>query len=77
LTRALLRAQQVDWSLPPGLGVSPEVGLRRAFDQLDLFQILAGFLASGRPDREFLDHLDRGPAFLPSIDLDLLAGAAP
>ncbi|QEH36156.1 1,4-alpha-glucan branching enzyme [Aquisphaera giovannonii] len=75
MARALLRAQQVDWSLPPGLGVSPEVGLRRAFEQLDRFHALAGMLMTGRPDRDLLDRLDRGPAFLPSIDLDHLAGA--
>ncbi|WP_165226900.1 1,4-alpha-glucan branching protein domain-containing protein [Aquisphaera insulae] len=75
MARALLRAQQLDWSMPPGLGVTPEVGLRRAADHLDIFHHLAGLLMAGRPDRGLLDRLDSGPAFLPSIDPDLLAGA--
>jgi predicted glycosyl hydrolase (DUF1957 family) len=70
MVRALLRAQQVDWSLPFGRGVGAEAGLERARRHLDLFHELAGGLMSGRPDPRRLDRLDRGPSYLPEIDLD-------
>jgi predicted glycosyl hydrolase (DUF1957 family) len=75
MTRLLLRAQQVDWSLPPGRGVGAEMGLKRADAYLRRFHELAGLLLAGRPDRRLLDRLDRGPAYLPEIDLDLLAAS--
>ena len=74
MTRSLLRAQQVDWSLPAGAGVDARTGLQRALAHLDRFYGVAGGLMSGRPDRRLLDELDRGPGYLPEIDLELLAG---
>jgi 1,4-alpha-glucan branching enzyme len=74
MTRSLLRAQQVDWSLPPGHGIDAETGIRRAMSHLDQFYELAGLLLAGRPDRYLLDRLDKGPAYLPEIDLNLLVG---
>jgi len=73
MVRSLLRAQQVDWSLPFGRGVGPDAGLGRARRHLALFHELAGGLMAGRPDARRLDQLDRGPSYLPEIDLDLLA----
>jgi predicted glycosyl hydrolase (DUF1957 family) len=72
MTRSLLRAQQIDWSLPPGYGVDAATGIRRAMSHLDQFYELAGLLLSGRPDRRLIERLERGPAYLPEIDLDLL-----
>jgi 1,4-alpha-glucan branching enzyme len=72
MTRTLLRAQQVDWSLPPGHGIDAQRGLKRASDHLEQFYRLAGSLLAGRPDRRLLGDLDRGPAYLPEIDLELL-----
>jgi 1,4-alpha-glucan branching enzyme len=72
MIRSLLRAQQVDWSLPPGHGVTPEAGLARTRAHLQQFYELAGLLLAGRPDRLRLDQLDRGPAYLPEIGLELL-----
>jgi 1,4-alpha-glucan branching enzyme len=74
MTRSLLRAQQVDWSLPPGHGIDAETGLERARTHLKQFYELAGLLLAGRPDQRRLDRLDRGPAYLPEIDLELLVG---
>jgi 1,4-alpha-glucan branching enzyme len=74
MTRSLLRAQQVDWSLPPGHGVDAETGLKRASAHLQKFYVLAGLLLAGRLDRDLLAELDRGPAYLPEIDLELLTG---
>ena len=74
MTRSLLRAQQVDWSFPQGLGIDSETGLIRARAHLDRFYRLAGSLMAGRPDRRLLVELDRGPAYLPEIDLELLSG---
>jgi len=73
LTRCLLRAQQIDWALPPGSSIEPDVGLRRSRAHLDRFHELAGLLLAGRSDPRLLDDLDRQPPFLPEIDLDLLA----
>ena len=73
----------MDWSLPPRSGHRCPTGLIRASAYLDRFYGLAGTLLAGRPDRRLLTGLDRGPAYLPEIDLDLLcrdwagAGAAP
>jgi 1,4-alpha-glucan branching enzyme len=72
MTRSLLRAQQVDWSLPPGHGIDAETGIRRAHSHLEQFYELAGLLLAGRSNRRLLDRLDKGPAYLPEIDLDLL-----
>jgi 1,4-alpha-glucan branching enzyme len=74
MVRCLLRAQQVDWSLPFGRGVGPDVGLERARRHLALFHELAGGLMAGRPDARRLDQLERGPAYLPEIDLAIPAG---
>ncbi len=74
MTRSLLRAQQVDWSLPPGHGIDAETGLQRAQAHLDRFYGLAGLLLAGRLDRRLLNDLGRGPAYLPEIDLELLSG---
>lgn len=74
MIRSLLRAQQVDWSLPFGRGVGPEGGLARARRHLALFHELAGGLMAGRPDARRLGRLDRGPSYLPEIDLDVAAG---
>jgi 1,4-alpha-glucan branching enzyme len=74
MVRSLLRAQQVDWEVPFGRGVGPDVGLERAKRHLALFHELAGGLMSGKPDPRRLDQLDRGPAYLPEIDLNVLAG---
>ena len=73
MVRCLLRAQQVDWSLPTGRGVGPDAGLARARRHLALFHELAGGLMAGRPDPRRLDQLDRGPSYLPEIDLDVLS----
>ena len=73
MVRCLLRAQQVDWSLPVGRGVGPDAGLERARRHLALFHELAGGLMAGRPDPRRLDQLDRGPSYLPEIDLDELS----
>jgi 1,4-alpha-glucan branching enzyme len=73
MTRCLLRAQQVDWAFPPGHGIDADTGLRRASAHLDRFHTLASLLMAGRPDRRLLDELDRGPRYLPEIDLELLA----
>ncbi len=72
MIRCLLRAQQVDWSLPFGRGVGPEDGLKRAWRHLALFHELAGGLMAGKPDARRLDQLERGPAYLPEIDFDVL-----
>lgn len=73
MVRCLLRAQQVDWSLPTGRGVGPDAGLERARRHLAFFHELAGGLMAGRPDPHRLDQLDRGPSYLPEIDLDVLS----
>jgi 1,4-alpha-glucan branching enzyme len=73
MTRSLLRAQQVDWSLPPGHGVDAATGLARARAHLERFYLVAGSLLAGRLDQALLADLDRGPAYLPEIDLDLLS----
>lgn len=75
MTRCLLRAQQVDWAFPPGRGIDAETGLRRAAAHLDHFYTLAGLLMAGHPDRALLDDLDRGPRYLPEIDLAMLRTA--
>jgi predicted glycosyl hydrolase (DUF1957 family) len=74
MTRSLLRAQQVDWALPRGHGIDADTGLQRAWAHLDCFYELAGLLMAGRPDRRLLNDLDRGPVYLPEIDLELLTG---
>jgi 1,4-alpha-glucan branching enzyme len=74
MVRHLLRAQQIDWSLPPGHGVGPETGLARSQMHLACFWELAGLLLAGRPDARRLRQLQRGPAYLPEIDIELLAG---
>jgi len=74
MTRSLLRAQQVHWSLPPGHGIDADTGLQRALAPLDRFCELAGLLLAGRPDRRLLNDLDHGRAYLPEIDLELLTG---
>ncbi|MGC8639603.1 MAG: hypothetical protein ACP5XB_06955 [Isosphaeraceae bacterium] len=73
MTRCLLKAQQVDWSVPPDLGIDPGAGLHRASAYLDRFYMLAGMLMAGRPDARLLDEFDRDPLYLPDLDLELLA----
>jgi predicted glycosyl hydrolase (DUF1957 family) len=74
MVRCLLRAQQVDWSQPHGRGVGPDVGLARARRHLAVFYELAGGLMAGRPDARRLDQLDRGPSYLPELNLSVPAG---
>jgi predicted glycosyl hydrolase (DUF1957 family) len=75
MIRSLLQAQQVDWSLPPGRGITAETGLTRAQAHLDRFYAIAGSLMAGRPDRRLLDECERESAYLPEIDLDFLAAS--
>jgi predicted glycosyl hydrolase (DUF1957 family) len=75
MTRHLLRAQQIDWSLRPGSTIDPGTGLWRAQQHLDAFYELAGLLLAGRRDPHHLRRLERGPAYLPEIDLEWLAGS--
>lgn len=72
MVRALLRAQQVDWSLPHGGGVDPQVGLQRAGESLGHFYELAAALMGGRAEATAPPPWP-GPAFLPEIDLEILA----
>jgi 1,4-alpha-glucan branching enzyme len=74
MTRHLLRAQQVDWSFVPGHETTPDAGLLRSLHHLDAFYELGGLLLAGRLDLARLEALERGPSFLPEIDLDQLAG---
>lgn len=73
MVRCLLRAQQVDWSLPHGGGVDPQTGLRRSAEHLARFHELAAALMAGRAEF-WSPPPERGPAFLPDIDLEILAG---
>lgn len=73
MVRCLLRAQQVDWSLPHGAGVDPQAGLQRSAEWLSRFHELAAALMSGRAESSAPPR-ERGPSFLPEIDLDILAG---
>lgn len=73
MVRCLLRAQQLDWSLPLGGGVDPQVGLQRAEDFLARFYELAAALMGGRVELS-APPPESGPSFLPEIDLDVLAG---
>jgi predicted glycosyl hydrolase (DUF1957 family) len=75
MARSLLRAQQVDWAFPPGFGISPEIGLARAHLHLNRFYTLTGLLMAGRPDASLLAEFDRGPIYLPDLDIELLASA--
>jgi len=73
MVRRLLRAQQVDWSLPHGGGVDPRVGLERTGESLDRFYELAAALMGGRAEATAPPPRP-GPRFLPEIDLEILAG---
>jgi hypothetical protein len=70
MTRCLLRAQALDWTIPPGFEIRPEDGLRRAALLLDQFAELAALLASGRAASDREGRLERLPTYLPAIDLD-------
>jgi len=72
MVRCLLRAQQVDWSLPHGGGVDPQMGLQRAGEFLSRFYELAAALMGGRAESS-APPPEPGPLFLPEIDLDILA----
>ncbi|HEV3164106.1 MAG TPA: 1,4-alpha-glucan branching protein domain-containing protein [Isosphaeraceae bacterium] len=73
MTRLLLIAQSLDWHLPPGLGIGPEAGLDRARRCLNQFAELAGLAAAARIDPARLAEVETGPAYLPGIDIGLLA----
>lgn len=73
MVRRLLRAQQVDWSIVPGGGVDPHVGLQRAGESLDRFYELAAALMGGRVESTAPPPWP-GPSFLPDLDLEILAG---
>jgi 1,4-alpha-glucan branching enzyme len=69
MVRSLLLAQSLDWAVPPSRRITPDEGLRRARIHLDCFAELAATLASGRVDLDRLAAFERGPAYLPGIDL--------
>jgi 1,4-alpha-glucan branching enzyme len=75
MTRHLLCAQQLDWSMPFCHAITPDTGLKRAQEHLDAFYELAGLLLAGRRDRRQLRQLGLGPAYLTVIDLEWLAGS--
>lgn len=74
MVRCLLRAQQVDWSLPHGGGLDPQAGLQRSAEHLSRFHELAAALMGGRAEA-LAPPPQPGPKFLPEIGLDILAGA--
>jgi predicted glycosyl hydrolase (DUF1957 family) len=73
MTRHLLLAQQIDWELASAGDRSPEAGLLRSSQHLDAFYELGGLLLAGRLDLARLKERERGPSYLPEIDLDRLA----
>jgi 1,4-alpha-glucan branching enzyme len=73
LTRMLLAAQALDWDLPAHRPTGTTVGLQRAERYLASFHELAGMVASGTLDPARVAALEIGPAYLPEIDLELLA----
>jgi 1,4-alpha-glucan branching enzyme len=74
MTRMLLRAQGLDWHLPPDFPCGHEEGLARAERCLAQFTELAGLLAAGRLDPTRLTFQEAAlPAYLPEINLDHLA----
>lgn len=70
MVRSLLRTQQLDWSYPAAGAIGPEEGLQRASAHLSRFYESAAALMSGRCDRR---SATKGPAFLPDVDLDVVA----
>ena len=74
MTRSLLRAQQVDWSLPPGHGIDADTGLQRAWPTSTASTSSPACSWRAAPTAAFSNDLDRGPAYLPEIDLELLTG---
>lgn len=75
MTRLLLRAQSLDWHLPPGHGLPTDEGLARASHCLTDFAELAGLLAAGRLSAGRIAALEAGPAYLCDLDVDRLVDA--
>jgi 1,4-alpha-glucan branching enzyme len=72
MTRLLLRAQALDWHLPPEFPC--EDGLARAMGCLARFNELAGLLAAAQLDPERLAFYEaQRPVYLPEIELERLA----